>query len=46
MQNGDEYSKSIPNTTLAYQQFNYYGEICEKYNINIVKENKFVDFWH
>jgi membrane dipeptidase len=43
MQNGEEFSKSIPNTTLAYQQFNYYSEICKKYNINIVKENKFID---
>jgi len=43
MQYGNKYSKSIPNTTLAYQQFNYYGEICKKYDVNMVKENKFKD---
>ncbi len=43
MQYGDEQGISIPNIILAYQQFNYYREICKKYNVNPVDGNKFVD---
>ncbi|WP_276922626.1 dipeptidase [Ferroplasma acidiphilum] len=43
MQYGEEYGTSIPNTTLAYQQFNYYREISKKYGINLIEGNKPVD---
>ena len=40
MQYGEEYGTSIPNTTLAYQQLNYYREISKKYGINLIEGNK------
>ena len=36
MRSGDEFGKSIPNLTLAYQQFGYYRMVAEKFGINIM----------
>ncbi len=40
MRSGDEFGKSIPNLTLAYQQFGYYRMIAEKFGINIMDSAK------
>lgn len=40
MRSGEEFGKSIPNVTLAYQQFNYYRMIAEKFGINIMDSAK------
>jgi membrane dipeptidase len=40
MRSGEEFGKSIPNATLAYQQFSYYRMIAEKFGINILDKAK------
>ena len=43
MQYGNAYGTSIPNITLAYQEFSYYREISEKYGINILRGREGID---
>ncbi len=43
MQYGNVYGTSIPNITLAYQQFSYYRELSEKYGINILRDREGID---
>lgn len=40
MESGREHEKSIPDITLAYEQFRYYNIIAGKYGINIMKSHE------
>ncbi len=40
MESGIEHERSIPDITLAYEQFRYYNKVAAQYGINIMKSPK------